>query len=330
MDISILDCTLRDGVHVNGGDFGESCIKSVISALDSGKVEIIEVGFLRDCAYKSGSSVYSCLEDFENILNKNVESQISLMIRAGEFKAVNLRKSPFVDIIRVAFYKNELEDAKGLIKSAKNLGYKVAANPINIGVYDKNEIVELLGILTKMPLDIVSIVDTFGMFRLESFKEICEIFMQKIPPQITLGLHLHENFSLTLGLVASFLADIKCDRSVIIDASLYGMGRIPGNLCTELLADYLNQTFDKNYNLSPLLDVIYKEIEPFKLKNPWGYNPAYLLSASKGVHRDYAELLNKRRINYKDMDGILNEIKDSNKHLRFDKEFIESLLKEWL
>ena len=33
------------------------------------------------------------------------------------------------------------------------------------------------------------------------------------------------------------------DRDIIIDSSIYGMGRGAGNLNTELLADYLNKKY---------------------------------------------------------------------------------------
>jgi len=34
-------------------------------------------------------------------------------------------------------------------------------------------------------------------------------------------------------------------RNVIIDSSLLGMGRVPGNLCTELLTGWLNVEYGK-------------------------------------------------------------------------------------
>jgi len=48
MSLKILDCTLRDGAHVNQGRFGLAAIKNVIQSLEFAKIDIIEIGFLQD------------------------------------------------------------------------------------------------------------------------------------------------------------------------------------------------------------------------------------------------------------------------------------------
>ena len=44
--IRLLDCTLRDGGHLNEGQFGEHVIRYVIRKLADAGVDIIEAGFL--------------------------------------------------------------------------------------------------------------------------------------------------------------------------------------------------------------------------------------------------------------------------------------------
>ena len=48
MNIKILDCTLRDGAHVNKGLFGLKEIRNIIKNLVDAKIDIIEIGFLQD------------------------------------------------------------------------------------------------------------------------------------------------------------------------------------------------------------------------------------------------------------------------------------------
>lgn len=43
--IRLLDCTLRDGGHLNEGIFGKEVIKNVIKKLAEANVDIIEAGF---------------------------------------------------------------------------------------------------------------------------------------------------------------------------------------------------------------------------------------------------------------------------------------------
>ena len=44
-NIKLIDCTLRDGAHLNKGFFGFKTIKETIYNLVEAKVDIIEVGF---------------------------------------------------------------------------------------------------------------------------------------------------------------------------------------------------------------------------------------------------------------------------------------------
>lgn len=44
-DVRLLDCTLRDGAHLNKGYFGRKTIEETIIDLVEAKVDIIEVGF---------------------------------------------------------------------------------------------------------------------------------------------------------------------------------------------------------------------------------------------------------------------------------------------
>lgn len=45
--MKILDCTLRDGAHINAGKFGEKNIKAIIKGLINAKIDIIELGFYK-------------------------------------------------------------------------------------------------------------------------------------------------------------------------------------------------------------------------------------------------------------------------------------------
>ena len=56
--IKILDCTLRDGIHVNKGNFGINNMKKIIKDLVKSKIDIIEIGFLQDKGPHSSDSAF--------------------------------------------------------------------------------------------------------------------------------------------------------------------------------------------------------------------------------------------------------------------------------
>ena len=55
-----------------------------------------------------------------------------------------------------------------------------------------------------------------------------------------------------------------------------GMGRAPGNLPIELVADYRNETGHCHYDLDEIMDAIQDHIAPIKGESAWGYTPALL------------------------------------------------------
>jgi 4-hydroxy 2-oxovalerate aldolase len=307
---SILDCTLRDGAHVNKGLFGKDRIKNIINNLIKSNVECIEVGFLTDNAdYSEGSTLFDRIEQIDQYIPVNKNSSVSLMIRPDQCDFSKLTtKFEHIDIIRFAFHDKNLELTKKYITRALELGYTVCANPVNVASYNDDDLRNILRELSKFPLDTVSIVDTFGSLTKKSFRKYCDIFEEELAPSIKLGLHLHENMSQTFGLICDYLEFGNIEREIVIDSSLMGMGRIPGNLCTEIIATHLN-TAEQKYNLEFMLAAISSEILPEKAKNDWGYSPVYLLTANKNIHRSYGEYLNKLGISYDKCEVILEKIK---------------------
>ena len=87
---------------------------------------------------------------------------------------------------------------------------------------------------------------------------------------------------------AQSLVDLHSDRELIIDASVYGMGRGAGNLNTELFVQYLNDNADGNYDIKPLLSIIDEILNEFYQRNYWGYSLPNYLSASHNAHPNYA------------------------------------------
>ena len=63
--ISLLDCTLRDGAYVTGGRFGEAAIRGIIHKMQDAGVDIVECGWLKNDPYQSGTTFYHVPGDLE-------------------------------------------------------------------------------------------------------------------------------------------------------------------------------------------------------------------------------------------------------------------------
>jgi 4-hydroxy 2-oxovalerate aldolase len=107
------------------------------------------------------------------------------------------------------------------------------------------------------------------------------------------------------------------------------MGRIPGNLCTELIMNFLNIKSNKNYDLKPIYDVIDNPISGFKKKEPWGYMPSYAITAYKNTHRSYAEFLMKKPdMSLNMLTDILDKLKTTEEKENFSESVAEFYYKE--
>lgn len=325
--IKILDCTLRDGAHVNGGNFGFERIRNIIHSLNESGVDIIEVGFLKNCNFDRNVTNFNKIEDIKELKLDKLNSKLCLLVRAGTYDVANLEEAnEVVNFIRIAFRKEELENALITATILRKKGYSYFFNPIDITSYSDGELKKVLAILNEYQPQGVAIVDTYGALSLSRFNNFLEIFDESLNSDINLGIHLHENLSISNGIIQSYLNNNNVKRGTVIDASLFGMGRIPGNLPIELLITSLSKYSIGSYDLLPILNVIEQEIEKEKAINNWGYSQSYLISANFNIDRTYAE--NCANFNIEKTYYILEKIKNSGYGYKYDKDVLDRIINE--
>ena len=330
--IKLLDCTLRDGGYINDWNFGYNTIRSIINKLVASKVEYVEIGFLRNCEYDRNCSVFNNCEEMKPILPADRgNTKFSAMALHNTYDPERLEPydGQTVDLIRVTFHDYDIEEGLDFIRKIKAKGYQTACNPINIMGYSDAQILTLLEKVNAVKPDVFSIVDTFGSMMKGDLLRIYSMVEHNLDKSIAIGLHLHENLALAYSLAQEYINIKATERKSIIDASMLGMGRIPGNLCMELIMDYMNRTQDGIYDVNPVLDGIDDYIIRLKEIEPWGYSTAYALSAKYNLHRNYAEfLLSKGRLRAKQINQILASI-EKDKKTAYDEAYVEQLYQQF-
>ena len=287
--IKILDCTLRDGGYLNNWEFGNKSIQSIITNLALSGIDFIECGFLKECSYDSNKTFFSNISELENLISQN--QKYTLMVNYGEYSINNFSVCKNKNIkIRVAFKKQFQKEAIDYIHSLKKLGWDVFANPMSTNTYSKDELHDLIVSINKIKPFGLSIVDTLGNMYEQDVIEIFEFIDSILDKNIALGFHSHNSLQLSFSNTKALL-NRNINRTLIIDSCLYGMGRGAGNLCTELIIKYLNDTFNRQYKVSPVLKSIDKDLKPFYIKTPWGYSTPYYIAALNGCHPNYAGYL---------------------------------------
>ncbi len=331
-DLKLLDCTLRDGGYVNDWKWGFKTAQDIIQALVKAKVDVVEVGFLRDVeGYNPDISVCNHIEELNRLLPENHGHTIFSGMAMRSNYDIN-KLSPYVgsgiEMIRITAHDYDIEEGMDFAREVKEKGYKLSINPINIMGYTDERILWIIDQVNRIQPYQFSIVDTFGSMKRRDLDRIVSLVDNNLDRNIRVALHLHENMSLSCSLAQKFV-DKHLNRPVAIDGSLMGMGRIPGNLPIELIADYLNEYADKAYDIDYLMDAIQDYIAPIKGTPEWGYTPAYFLSARFNLHRNYAEhYLGKGDLTNRDINHILARI-DAKKKAAFDKEYADQLYEDY-
>ncbi|MCI5486372.1 MAG: aldolase catalytic domain-containing protein [Enterocloster aldenensis] len=331
-DLNLLDCTLRDGGYVNDWQWGFQRAKEIIQSLVRADINVVEVGFLRNVdVYNPDITVCNHIEELNKLLpNHSGNTMFSAMAMRSNYDIKKL--SPYsgtgIEMIRITAHDYDIADGMDFAREVKAKGYKLSINPINIMGYSDDRILWILKQVNKIQPYQFSIVDTFGSMKRRDLDRIVSLVDNNLDRNIRVALHLHENMSLSCCLAQNFV-DKHLNRPVAIDGSLMGMGRIPGNLPIELIADYLNEYADKAYNIDYLMDAIQDYIAPIKQEAEWGYTPAYFLSARFNLHRNYAEhYLNKGDLTNRDINHILARF-DNDKKTVFNAEYADRLYEEY-
>ena len=330
--LSILDCTLRDGGFVNGWDFGVQSLFDLIHKLLLSNVDFIELGYLRNNAPSiAGQTQFSSTTSVLPLINGLDSSfKFCCMIDYGHYDLENL--PPVSDFpihgLRITFKKSDLNSAIDFMSGVIKLGYTIYAQPVSLTEYTDNELQNMLLSLADLNPAAVAIVDTYGLMMPPNVQQYFELFDRYLPPNTKIGLHCHNN--LQMGLAnAIHLSSLTTSRDCIIDTSCFGMGKGAGNPNTELLMKYYNQFHDKNYNLTPVLDIIDNYLEKIYSKSAWGYSLNSCLNSTFHVHPTYVKhLLDQKLYSIDDIDHLLASIPDKYK-LTYSSEIMSSIEDDW-
>ena len=332
--IQILDCTLRDGGYINNWAFNDEHTIDIVDSLVESGIDIIECGYLSEKTGKDGHStnvtriavIESLLERTKLPQQKN-RPPCALMINFGDYTLHNLpERGPdnLITGIRLAFHRRDAWDA---IKGAEIIiakGYDLFMQPMVTSTYPDDELVQFVKACSELPLHAFYIVDSFGSVSSDELKRLYYLICHTLDPAIKIGFHSHNNMQLSFSNAILFV-EMARNRPIIIDASIFGMGRGAGNLNSEIITNYLNETYGKKYDIVALLEIIDNYLETLYRKKYWGFSVAHFLSASAKCHPNYSNfLVGKRTLPVVAIQEILSNM-DPAKKISFKEEYAEQL-----
>ena len=327
-EIKLLDCTLRDGGYLNDWEFGRSNIVNIFERLVSAGIDIIETGFIDDRRpFDVNRTIFPDTESANRIYGKldKGSSMIVGMIDYGTCSIDNIMdaKDCYLDGIRVIFKKHKMHDAIAFCHRIKEKGYKVFAQAVSITSYNDDELSELIGLVNDLEPYAFSLVDTYGLLHKGQLRHYFDFACAHLKTSIGIGYHAHNNFQLAYANCIELVDDPPKDRMLIVDGTLYGMGKSAGNTPIELLVMHMNGYHGTCYHNSQILEAIEVTILEMSRKVGWGYSFKFFLAASHDCHPNYVNfLMDNGKLSVKSINEILENL-DDNKRLLYDADYIK-------
>lgn len=340
-NIRILDCTLRDGGRIIDCAFEDKETKDISYRLAEAKIDIIEVGFLRDWRkvnYQGNSTFFTDVDQIRPFVNKENKNTIyTAFIDYGMFDIDTLKPydATSIDAIRFGFTKKNYDESKEevirWINVIKEKGYKLFIQGVNSLNYTDRELLEIVDMVNSVHPYSFGIVDTYGAMYMDDVDRLYGLIDHNMSPDICINFHSHNNYQLSFAFAQEVIRlSGTCNRQIIIDSTLGGMGKVAGNLNTELIVDFLVRKKKYNYELDEILDLLDDYIVKYSAKYKWGYSTASLMA---GIYKSHPNnviyLTEKYRLDSKDIGKILSMIDPATRQ-RYDYDNIEKLYIEYV
>jgi len=284
-EITVVDCTIRDGGLTNDSEFTLDTVRAVYRAVCESGVDYVELGY-RNSRRMLAPQEYGpwryCDEENLRAAVEGIDpkdTKISLMMDAHKSEAEDLlpASESVADMIRVATYVRDADKAIHVCNAATERGYETTINVMAISQEGGPFLDEALQQFeSETQAKAIYVVDSFGALYSEEVHYLIERYKMYIKTK-EVGVHCHN---------AQQLAFANTIEGIIkganyVDGTLYGLGRGAGNCPLELLLAFLK---NPKFDLLPLLEVIGSKIVPLKEDIDWGYHIPYMLAGALNQH----------------------------------------------
>ena len=281
--VKVIDCTIRDGGLMNNWDFSLETVRAIYHANLEAEVDIMEMGYrVSQKVFKPedhGSWRFCDEEILRQVVTEKTDSmKIAVMADIGRCYKENFipKKDSVIDIVRLACYVHQIDEAIDLSEHLNILGYSTFFNIMAVSASEPEVVKECLHKVNKTGAEGVYLSDTFGSFVPQDIRERMDFYRENCP-DLKMGFHGHNNIQMAL---ANSLTAME-EGVDYIDASYYGMGRGAGNTPLELLLPLIRT---ENHNIAAVVKAIQSHIEPMMMNYKWGYRVPYGVSGLLNQH----------------------------------------------
>lgn len=326
--VKLLDCTLRDGGYINNWEFGKDAITDITRKLEKTNIEILELGFLKNEPYDKNRTVFNDISQVKKLIgHKKPGINYAVMVEVvNPLPLENLapadEEGP--DIIRVIVWKRMLQEGFEYCKGIVEKGYKICVQPARVSQYSDDEFISMINLFKQLNPLAIYVVDSWGTMYKDQLLHYLKLADENMSPDIAVGYHGHNNMMQAFDVACAF-TEQKLKRNLIIDTSIYGIGRGAGNLNTELFCKYMNEKKGASYDLLPVMEIFDSYISKIHKEYKWGYSIPYFISAKYNCNPNYASYYEEQGYTAADIEKCIAAM-SPDERIIFDKEKANSIL----
>lgn len=234
--VRLTDTTLRDGSHAMRHRFTVEHVRSIVAALDTAGVPVIEVAHgdgLGGASFNYGFSLTPELELIEAAVETARHAKIASLLLPGVGTVHDMKQAADkgISIVRIATHSTEADVSIQHFTEARRLGLETVGFLMLSHRAQPEELAKQARIMVDAGCQCVYVVDSAGAMVLEQVADRVAAVATELGDDAQVGFHGHQNFS--LGVANSLLAYGAGARQ--IDGTLCALGAGAGNSPTEAL-----------------------------------------------------------------------------------------------